>query len=897
MLLMIALGCGFFTGFRVTAPAMLRAAEDYIAESELMDLRLRSNIGVKSDEIAAVRKAEGVKGAFAGYTKELCYKKDTSIVVKAFSIPENISPDSVNFLNRPHVVEGRLPSAKDECAVELKLTSPKEFAVGGEISLVTSDPENDPIEATLSRDTFRIVGIVISPMFLGYERDTASIGDGAVNSNIYIPESDFTCDYYTDMYVTLDFSDMEELDPFSEKYREAVAERGRPAEEAFEASERARYDKLIDDAKNKIENGESSIAKGEEMLSLDKSELESRLEEARALAEQTRKKYGSSESIFAKAAVARAEKQARTLEELLNDEDGTAHKALQDELDAGKREAAEGRELLAAAPELKIYRDDRFSFGDYDSYRTDTEKTARLAGAFPPFFALTAALVCITAMSRMVEEQRVTIGAYRSLGYGGGAVLSRFLIYGGSAALIGGAGGSAAGMAVLPKAVMNTCKVLYNIPLVRSAFSVGYLIAATAVSVLLVSGAAAYACRRELSAQTAELMRPRPPAAGKRMVLERIGFVWNRLGFISKVTARNLFRYKKRALMTIAGVSGCCALITAGFGIRSSVVSILDRQFGNIFLYSAAVAVDDGAHAESLSGCEGVESVMPVVWKRLSAGAGDKRYSTGVISPEGSLDEYIKLRDSESGEALVPKGGAVVTEKLAELCGLTVGGSVEVRTAEGEDVSFPVVGIAENYALNFVFVDKELFDSTFPGGFAPNMAVINLADGADSAEVGRRLISENGVKGISWLSDLKTNFEDRADLMDKVLMILILCAMLLAVTVIFDLSEININERRRELASLKVLGFYDSETAAYVFRETFLLTLIGLVPGAFLGKLLHGFLVSAVEVDALMFVKTLSPAAAAGGTILTALFAVLVSAALYFKLVKIDPASSLGSVE
>lgn len=411
-MLMIALGCGFFTGLRAVAPAMMGAASDYVRESSLMDLRLRSNIGVKSDEIAAVRNAAGVKGAFAGYTKELCYKNDKSIIIKAFSIPENISPDSVNFLNRPYVVEGRLPKTKNECAVELKLTSPKEFKVGAELALTTSDPENDPLENTLARDSFTIVGVVISPMFLGYERDSASVGDGVVNSNIYIPESDFVCDYYTDMFVTLDIP--ESLDPFSEEYKTAVAERGKDAARAFEESETARYDKLKENAQNKIDNAEGSISRAEEMLAAEPAELEERLEEARQLAEQTRKKYGGSKSIIAKAAVSRAELQVKTLESLLNDDSGEFRQSLEEELAAARTELEEGRAQLAAAPELRIYKDDRFSFSDYESFRADTEKTARLAQAFPPFFALTAALVCLTAMSRMVDEQRVTIGAYRA---------------------------------------------------------------------------------------------------------------------------------------------------------------------------------------------------------------------------------------------------------------------------------------------------------------------------------------------------------------------------------------------------------------------------------------------------------------------------------------------------
>ena len=899
IIIMIALGCGLFTGLKATSPAMLTTASEYIEGCSLMDLRLRSNIGVKSSEIAAVRSAEGVKGACAGYTKELYYfYDDRSIVVKAFSLPENISADSRHFLNRPYIVEGRLPQAKDECAVELKITSPEDFRVGGTVTLSSPDPENDPLEKTLSRDTFKIVGVVISPMFIGYERDAAAVGDGDVNSNIYIPESDFTCDYYTDMFVLLDIPDRSR--PFSEEYRNEVSGLGKAAETAFSESVSQRYEKLTADAESKISGAENVISQSEDVLAADPDELAEMLEEARRTVDEVNAKYGNSDNLFGKAAVAKANKQLRMLEELATDESGEVRSAYRAELDEAYEQLSQSREQLAAAPELKIYRDDRFSFSDYGSYSADAEKIANLAAAFPPFFALVAALVCVNAMSRMTAEQRITIGTYKALGYSDGAVFARFSVYGTAAALVGGIAGASVGMTVIPRLIVRAYSMLYNIPVMKSAFIGSYVLWSASVSAVLVNAAVFFSCCRALSARASELMRPEAPAVGKRILAERITFLWGRLGFISKVTLRNLFRYKKRALMTILGVAGSAALMTAGFGLRESVISVLDKQFDEIFIYSAAAALDgSGCSADEMFGNNSnIAAYAPSVMKNVSAGNSrtDTFCSAYMMAFEGSLDGLVDLRSTD-GTSLSPGKGVVVTQKLAEMCGLTVGGTVDVRTADGSVTQVEVVGIAENYALNFLYMDKAVYSEMFGDPLDCNVAYLRFADGADSAALKRELISDGHILGVTLIEETRAGFADSTKAMDTVVLLMLFCAMLLAVTVLFGLTDINITERRRELATIKVLGFFDGEVRAYISREMLLLTAAGLPLGMLLGKLLHSYAVKTVEVEALMFPRGLSWQPYILGAVLTVLFSLAVNFALRFKLNKIEMAETLKSVE
>ncbi|MBR1723822.1 MAG: ABC transporter permease, partial [Ruminococcus sp.] len=362
ILMIVALGCGFFTGLKATRPDMILTASDYFTESRLMDLRLRSNIGVRSDEIAAVRAADNVEGAYAGYSKEVYYSyDDISVVLKAISLIENIDKDSPNYLNAPRLLEGRLPEKKNECAVEVKLSSPQSFKVGETLTL------NDPDD--LCTDSFEIVGIVISPLYIGFEREPASIGSGLVNSNIFLPESAFTCDYYTDLYVKL--TGTEGLDPFSDEYSEAIERLGKPAVEAFEQSEQTRYEGLKASAQDKISAAETKIAQTEQLLTYDRPQLLALYQQALEAAVNLREQYKDSTSLIAKAAVASAEQKVEQLDMLLNDADGSVRAGFSEELSSAREQLAAGMEELKAFPDLRFYHETRFSQSDYTGYSDD----------------------------------------------------------------------------------------------------------------------------------------------------------------------------------------------------------------------------------------------------------------------------------------------------------------------------------------------------------------------------------------------------------------------------------------------------------------------------------------------------------------------------------------------
>ncbi len=895
ILVIVALGCGFFTGLKATRPDMISTASDYFVENRLMDLRLRSNIGVRSDEIAAVRAADNVEGAYAGYSKEVCYNyNNTSVVLKALSLIENISEDSPNYLNKPEVVEGRLPENKNECAVEVKLSSPESFKIGETLTL-TAPGGDSAIYDTLCTDSFEIVGIVISPLYIGFEREAAAIGSGAVNSNIYIPESAFTCNYYTDLYVKLEGTDG--LDSFSEEYSDAVERLGKPAIEAFEASEKKRYDSITTNAQGKITAAQDKITLTEQMLAYDRDQLMTVYQQALEAAVKLREEYKDSKSIIAKAAISSAEQKVDALDRLLNDKDGSVRAEYSEQLDDAREQMALAMEEVKHLPDLRFYHETRFSSGDYTGYRDDADKVNNVSKAFPLFFVLIAALVCMTAMTRMVEEQRTVIGSYKAMGYTGGAILAKYLTYGVTAAVIGSVIGSAAGMKLFPLIIINTYKIMYCVPGAQTPIRTGYMLAAAAVSAALTGAAVVSTCLRELSDEPAFIMRPRPPRKGKRVFLERFPKFWGRLSFLMKVTIRNLMRYKKRFIMTLVGVSGCTALIITGFGLKYSVSSIVDRQFGGVFTYSAIAALntDEETPWQALDECDGVECYVPAVFKSMSVSAGGEKYLTNMIALGGKPDKYISLK-APDGKKLDVNDGVIISQKLARLMDVKAGDNIDITDPNGDVHTVMLYGIVRNYALNYVYMTKESYDKTF--GEEPfNVAIMNVREGADESAVQEQIIADKRIIGASFISESVKGFRRSIKTMDAITLMLIICAAFLSVTVLYNLADINITERRRELATIKVLGFYDGETGAYLYRENVISTLIGIIIGLGLGRLLHLFVVATVEIEQVMFNRTLIWWAYLCGAAITVLFAGLVNFLLYFKLKRIDMVESLKSVE
>ena len=542
----------------------------------------------------------------------------------------------------------------------------------------------------------------------------------------------------------------------------------------------------------------------------------------------------------------------------------------------------------------------------YTGFGQDADRMANLASVFPIIFFLVAALVCLTTMTRMVEEQRVQIGSLKAMGYSGLAISRKYLFYGLLPSLTGGVFGLVIGYSLFPKMIFTAYQIMYQMPDIElhayadiSLFSLLAAVACTTVATL-------WACLATLRETPASLMRPRTPKAGKRVFLEYIRPLWRKMSFTHKVTARNLFRYQKRFWMTVIGIGGCTALIIAGFGLRSSLLFTMSRQYDELFHYSGQVTLSDNVLPEEraaveafLAGDDRIVNYVPCA--ASSATVTTSGYSTTAYIEVMEADEIgkvVDLFDYKSGDPItMGDEGVYIDQKLSELLKVSVGDTFFLDGDMRGDVT--VAGIYEHYTGHFIYMTPGYYENALHADGEPNAYLLNFtSDDTDTCNaIFEKLLSLSGVATTSRMRDTQDTYMHSMERVDFVVVIIILAAAALAMVVLFNLSNINITERQRELATIKLLGFYDNEVSAYVYRENIVLTVFGILMGCFMGHWLHIYLVRSTEIDLMMFGRQTEWTAYVYAAILTMLFSVAVNILAHFRMKKIDMVESLKSAE
>ena len=542
----------------------------------------------------------------------------------------------------------------------------------------------------------------------------------------------------------------------------------------------------------------------------------------------------------------------------------------------------------------------------YTGFGQDADRMANLASVFPIIFFLVAALVCLTTMTRMVEEQRVQIGSLKAMGYSGLAISRKYLFYGLLPSLTGGVFGLVIGYILFPKMIFTAYQIMYQMPDIELHAYAGISLFSLLAAVACTTVATLWACLATLRETPASLMRPRTPKAGKRVFLEYIRPLWKRMSFTHKVTARNLFRYQKRFWMTVIGIGGCTALIIAGFGLRSSLLFTMSRQYDELFHYSGQVTLSDNvldderqAVEDFLAGDERIVNYVPCA--ASSATVTTSGYSTTAYVEVMEADEIgkvVDLFDYKSGAPItMGDEGVYIDQKLSELLKVSVGDTFFLDGDERGDVT--VAGIYEHYTGHFVYMTPGYYESALGADGEPNAYLLNFtSDDTDTCNaIFEKLLSLSGVATTSRMRDTQDTYMHSMERVDFVVVIIILAAAALAMVVLFNLSNINITERQRELATIKLLGFYDKEVSAYVYRENIVLTVFGILMGCFMGHWLHIYLVRSTEIDLMMFGRQTEWTAYVYAAILTMLFSVAVNILAHFRMKKIDMVESLKSAE
>ncbi len=572
-----------------------------------------------------------------------------------------------------------------------------------------------------------------------------------------------------------------------------------------------------------------------------------------------------------------------------------------EELTDAEHEIADGYRKLDDLHTADTYTLTRSENAGYRSFDNDTSIVKAVSVVFPVFFFLVAALVCVTTMTRMVDEQRTQIGVLKALGYSNGQIMGKYLFYSGSAAVAGSVSGYALGSTVLPWIIWMIYGIMYDFAPLTILFDPVLAALSFAAALLCSAGATYAACQAELKRSAAQLIRPKTPKAGKRVILEYITPLWSRLSFLHKVSVRNVLRYRSRLIMMVLGIGGCTALLVTGLGLKDSITTVADEQFEKITLYDYSVTFREGQSAQEIA-----DYLHEKGWSEgllTHSGNTDVVTEKGtksvylVIAAQGSLDGYISLRSGDERIANPGLNEVVLNEGLAQQLDIAVGDEIRLRSDSGATMYVTVSAVCDNYVNNYAYLHPDTYARQLGEAAEYQTLFLHAHEGADPYAQGAKLADSEDVSRVSVNEASRTQVVQMMGRLDYLVLIVVVCAGALAFIVLYNLTNINITERVREIATIKVLGFYRNETASYIFREIYILAALGSLAGVLMGKALHAFVMAQVQIDAVYFPRIILPMSYVYAVALTIGFTVLISMAMQGRLHRIDMAESLKSVE
>lgn len=585
----------------------------------------------------------------------------------------------------------------------------------------------------------------------------------------------------------------------------------------------------------------------------------------------------------------------------------------------GEKQLTDARQKIAdAKAEIKKIENPKWyvqtredALTEYQGYGDNADRMRSIGKVFPVLFFLVAALISLTTMTRMVEEQRVQIGTMKALGYGKAAIAGKYIGYALIATLGGSIFGVLAGEKILPFIIIYAYMILYkHLPAILVPYHMSYALQASGIAVACTLIATIASCYKELAAEPAELMRPAAPKQGKRILLERIGIIWKHLNFTWKSTVRNLIRYKKRFFMTIFGIGGCMALMVVGFGLKDCIYEIVSLQYEKVQFYDAATYMSDDISEENRQqlhdyldqNADIKETIEARMQKTdVKSASGKKTLYLMVPSDNEKIEDFLSFHSRTNKDEVysLKKDEVILTEKMASLLNVKVGDELTIEDEDKGDQTVTVGAICENYMSHYLYLSPEKYEELYGVPAEYNTIIYSVKDGKDDQieKIGIKLLSMDGVLNVSYTSSIEGRLDDMLRSLNLVIVVLIVSAGMLAFVVLYNLNNINITERQRELATLKVLGFYDGEVASYVYRENILLTIIGSVVGMVLGNLLHRYIILTVEVEEAMFGRQIHWQSYLYSFLFTVAFSLFVNWVMFYKLKKIDMVESLKSVE
>ncbi|MCM1026582.1 MAG: FtsX-like permease family protein [Roseburia sp.] len=865
ILVIIALGVGFFAGLRACRPALTKTAGHYFETQKLYDFRFLSSIGFDRDSADALSEKENISAAEGALYEDVLIRvggNDTPIRVHSIT-------DSVNA---PYLVSGRMPEKENECVVDADYFG--EDIIGK--ALVFSAENSEETLSAFSESSFTVVGRATSPLYISAERGTTSLGDGKIAAFLLADRACFTAEYDMELYLSLCGRGM----AYSDEYKELVAEEKSAVTKLAEEEAARRYRRIVSEAQSEVDDARAELEQAREELSAQK---EAAIEDA-----ANRMTAGGLSATLENPYY------AQILSEIEN-----SFADAERELAGHEAELADAQREVDSIEQPTVYGLTRADNAGYAAFEQDSTIIENISVVFPAFFFLVAALVCVTTMTRMAEEQRTQIGVLKAMGYGKGKICWKYLFYAGSAGLAGSVLGFFAGTALIPMVFWNAYATTYNFAdTLMYSFDPAVYVFSLAISMLCTAGTTVLCCRNALREAPTAILRPKTPKSGKRILIERFRF-WRRVSFLHKVSLRNVIRYKQRFFLMILGISGCTALLLTGFGIRDSIQNVTEYQYGEIIRYDAEITfsdpLDQGRREAFLDRQDEIEAALflSVCNADITAEAGTKSVSITAVT-EGLLSEYRNLRDKDNPVSYPEDGEIILCRGIAEKLGIQSGETVTLTDDSLRRITVRVTGIFDNYIGNYLFVSEGTMRQLC--GEAPeNTAYVRFAADADFSLA--KLQGDEDVSYVALNRDMRETIETSFSSLNLVVLLIILCAGALAFIVLFNLININIGERIREIATIKVLGFFHNESAAYIFREVNLLIAAGALLGLVFGRFLHAFVMDQIKPDGICFDCRILWYSYLFSIVITILFALLVQIVMRVKLKKISMTESLKSVE
>ena len=840
ILTLMLLGSLALVGLKVTTPNMHRTANQFIQQQKMLDLAVMGDLGLDQ---ADQEELLGVKGARVEFGSLLDLTvKGTGEAIRLFSAPKSLS----SF----RVTKGRLPKKEGELALASFWEG--RYQIGDTLTL----EEKSGTRSSLKRKQFTIVGFVqSSEMWSQKNLGTAMSGSGNLDAYALVSKEVFTTKLPA--MARIQFDDLKSLDSFSQVYQKGLKAHQEELEKLLKDNGKARYQRLKQEADGQIQKGQKELSRAEETLQSAKNQID-----------QAQKQLDLQEAQFKKLAPFLPAKEQVASQEKLHQAQEQIDQKKKD-WTAGETELAKKEEELKKAqrerdqleiPTYHVYDRKTMPGGQgYLMYSNASSSISAVGNIFPVVLYLVAAMVTFTTMTRFVDEERTNAGIFKALGYRTRDIILKFVLYGFFAGTIGTLLGTLLGHYFLSGIISNIITQGMVIGESREYFYRDITLIALGLSFVASVLPAYWVARKELKEEANLLLLPKPPVSGSKIFLERVHFIWKRLNFTHKVTARNLFRYKQRMLMTIFGVAGSVALLFAGLGIQSSVGSVSKRQFQEILSYELIVAKKTNASYQeskeltnrlAKSDIKDYRAIYSKVIEASLKNGHDKQTVTMLVTDCADFSPFVSLRSFKQGESLSLKKGVIISSKLAQLAQVTVGDRL---TLDGH--SFKVAGITENYVGHFIYMDQASYQKIYGERTSENSYLVQLQNSSTQQvqAVSRDMMALAAVKAVSQNASMISLFNSVAKSLDTTMMILVVVSVLLAIVILYNLTNINVAERIRELSTIKVLGFHNKEVTLYIYRETILLSIIGILMGLVGGYYLHQFLIAMIAPDAILF--------------------------------------------